>query len=228
MLRHACNGEQKILEGGIMRMVLLEKRIIGNNPLLISISLVLVFILISFLGGDLINFSVLGFEVIFPFYAAISVGEWGKFKSDANYDIIASQSRSIFGWVFNRFLTIFGLISSFAVVGILFTSLIRGEMPWGEMVLMYFPPALFLSSLALLCSLVFSTEHIATMICGTVWLLAMLLRSLLRFKYVEYVYLFIRFAGDQNGIWMFNKMILLLLSIILWGAIYWLCQKKHR
>ena len=56
--------------------------------------------------------------------------------------------------------------------------------------------ALFLSSLALLCSLVFSAEHIATMICGTVWLLAMLLRRLLRFKYVEYVYLFIRFARD--------------------------------
>lgn len=130
------------------------------------------------------------------FYAAIAVGEWGKFKSDANYDIIASQSRSVFGWVFYRFLTIFGLISSFAVVGMLFTSLIRGEMPWGEMAFTYFPRALFLSSLALLCSLVSSAEHIATMICGTVWLLAMLLRRLLRFKYVEYVYLFIRFARD--------------------------------
>ena len=81
-------------------------------------------------------------------------------------------------------------------MGMLFTSLIRGEMPWGEMAFTYFPRALFLSSLALLCSLVFSAEHIATMICGTVWLLAMLLRRLLRFKYVEYVYLFIRFARD--------------------------------
>ena len=227
MLRHAHDGEQKILEGGIMQRILLEKKMIGNNPLMISISLVLVFILISFLGGNLINFSILGFEVIFPFYAAIAIGEWGKFKSDTNYDIIASQSRSIFGWVFYRFLTIFGFISSFAIVGMLFTSLIRGEMPWGEMVFTYFSPALFLSSLAVLSSLAFSTEHIATMICGTIWLLAMLLRSLLRFKYVEYVYLFIRFAGDQNGIWVINKTILIFLSIILWSVIYWLCQKKH-
>lgn len=54
-----------------MRRVILEKKIIGNNPLWISISLVLVFILISFLGGDLINFSILGFEVIFPFYSML-------------------------------------------------------------------------------------------------------------------------------------------------------------
>ena len=50
-----------------MRRVILEKKIIGNNPLWISISLVL----ISFLGGDLINFSILGFEVIFPFYSML-------------------------------------------------------------------------------------------------------------------------------------------------------------
>lgn len=49
---------------------------------------------------------------------------------------------------------------------------------------------------------------------------------MVRIKYVEYVYLFIRFAGDPNGIWLVNKLVLLSGGGILWGIIWLVCRKR--
>lgn len=210
-----------------MQRLLLEKRIMGNHPLLISVCMNAVFILLSIISGDLLDVSCLCFEVICPFYAAVAIGEWGMFKSDKNYDIITAQCQSVFRWVLCRFAFLFCVIIFWAGTAMAAVWIIRGEMPLGEMMLLYITPALFLSSFSVLCSLLFSAEHMAAMICGIFWLLVMMLQSLLRIPYVEYVYLFIRFAGDRNGIWVVNKGVLGVLALVIWGVIYLVCRKRY-
>lgn len=209
-----------------MKCLLFEQKIIGINPIWISVAFVGVFALLAFFCGELLNLSCVGFEVVAPFFAAIAIGEWGKTRSDTNFDIIASQSMSLFMWVITRFIVVFLTVSIFAFISMVAVFLIRNEMPLGEMILTYLAPAFFLSTLCALCGLCFSQEHIATMICGTAWLVTMLTSSLLRYSGVEYVYLFIRYAGDQNGIWLINKAILFGLSLVLWAIIYLLCRKR--
>ncbi len=209
-----------------MKRLLYEHKIMGTNPIWISASFVAVLALLSFFGGDLLDLSCIGFEVVIPFFAAIAVGEWGKTRADANFDIIASQGESLFTWVSARFAAVFSTISIFAFAGMVIVSFARNEIPLGEMVLIYLAPAFFLSTISVLCGLCFSQEHIATLISGIIWLLAMLTRSLLRFPGVEYIYPFIRYAGDQNGIWLTNKAALLALSLVLWAVIWLLCKKR--
>ena len=51
-----------------------ELKIAGSNLYLISAVFVVAFIFLAWFGGDLLNLSILGFEVIFPFFTAIAVG----------------------------------------------------------------------------------------------------------------------------------------------------------
>lgn len=209
-----------------MKRLLFEQKIIESNPIWISIAFVGIFTLLAFLCGELLNLSCVGFEVVVPFFAAIAVGEWGKTRADTNFDIIASQSKSLFMWVLTRYIVVFLTVSIFAFINMVIVFLKRNEMPLGEMILTYLAPAFFLSTLCALCGFCFSQEHIATMICGIVWLVTMLTSSLLRFPGVEYVYLFIRYAGDQNGVWLINKAILFELGLVLWAIIYLLSKKR--
>ena len=210
-----------------MRLLLYEYRIIGINAVLILLSVALAIVLLSVIGGDLLNLSYLGYEVIAPFVAAIAVCEWGRTRADANFDIVSSQSKSLFTWVLTRTVVAFCMTSFFILASMIAVSFIRSELPLWELVLLYIPPALFLSSLGSLLGICFVQEHISTMICGTIWIISMLARSLLRFPLVEYGYLFIRFAGDLNNIWVFNKMILFGISIALWLLIYLVCKRKQ-
>ena len=165
------------------------------------------------------------FEVVYPFFAAIVVGEWGKTRSDGNFDLIAAQCESLFPWVLRRYTAAFGGASLFAVLSMAGASIARYELPLGELLAMYFPPAFFLSSLCALLGFLCKQEHIATLVCGVVWLVLLFTRSLLRFPGLEYIYLFIRFAGDQNNIWLWNKGIVSLAGLLLWGGIYWACKR---
>lgn len=210
----------------MMKQLLYEQKIIQMNLIWISIAFVGVFTLLAFLGGEFLNLSCAGFEVVAPFFAAIAVGEWGKIKSDENYDIITSQGKSMFLWVLIRFITVFLTVSVFIFISMLIVQSIRNEMSLGEMSLTYFAPAFLFSTLCALCGLCFSQEHISTMISGIIWLIALLTSSLLRYSGVEYVYPFIRYAGDNNSIWPINKAILLGLSLVLWAIIYLLCKKR--
>ena len=63
-----------------------------------------------------------------------------------------------------------------------------------------------------------------TLVCGLLWLVALLTRSLLRLPGVEYVYPFLRFAGDQHAAWLWNKAALAGLGL-LWWVIYWFAGK---
>lgn len=203
-----------------------ELKIMGINLMLISAALVVVSSLLALLGGDLLNLSCISFEVIFPFFSAIAVGEWGKTRADDNYEVIKAQGKSLFAWVLSRFLAVFITVSLFAVFNMVIVFLVRGEMPIWEMALTYFPPAFFLSTLGAWLNLCFSQEHISSLICGVMWLVTMLTRSLLRFPGIEYVYLLIRYAGDANGIWLLNKFVLLAAGFAMWIVIYCICRRK--
>lgn len=203
-----------------------ELKITGNNLYLISIVFAAALIFLAVTAGNLLDLSSLGFEVIFPFFAAIAIGEWGKTRADDNYDIIASQSKSLFKWVASRYFAIWGIVSLIAVVAMVAVFLIRREMTLGELLLTYLPTSFFLSSLSAYIGLHYSQEHVATLICGIVWLVVLLIRSLLQIPGVEYFYLFIRFAGDINGIWLVNKAILSFAGLAVWFAIYITCKKR--
>jgi hypothetical protein len=211
-----------------MRQVKSELKILGINPILILSSLVVVFTILSFFAGEMLNLSLLGFEVIFPFIAAMSIGEWGKIKADENYDVIAAQGKSLLSWVLYRSVAIFATVTLFAILCMVVVFYVRPEMPFWEMVYIYISPALILSTLAVLCNLIFTYEHVSTLICGIIWLLAMLSKSMLRFPAVNYIYLFIRFAGDQNRVWLINKTVIIAICAIIWTGICLTFCKKNR
>lgn len=204
-----------------------EIKVFGINFFIVSAVFAIILIVLSILAGELLDFFPVSFEVIFPFFAAIVVGEWGKTRADNNFDIIAAQSTSLFKWVLFRYIAAFGTASIFAILSMAGSSIIRYELPMQELVAVYFPPAFFLSSLCALFGVICKQEHIATLICGTLWLVILLTRSLLRFPGIEYVYLFIRFAGDQNNIWLYNKVIIAVIGVLLWGLIYLKCKLRH-
>lgn len=204
-----------------------ELKIAGSNLYLISAAFVVAFIFLAWLGGDLLNLSNLGFEVIFPFFAAIAVGEWGKTRADENYDVIAAQSKSLFGWVITRYVAIMGTVCVFAVVALTAVTLIRNEMPVWEVFLIFFPTAFFLSSISAFVGVCHSQDHIATLVCGVFWLISLMVRSLLRVPGIQYIYLFIRFAEDPNGIWITNKAILCFFGLLLWGMTFLKCKKQR-
>ena len=204
--------------------ILMEMQIIGSNLPLLSAAVIAVFTFISLISGELINLSCVEFEVVFPFFTAIAVGEWGKTRSDANYDVIAAQSKSLFRWVLMRYLTVWGICSLSALGGMAAVFFIRREMAMGELICIYFPTAFLLSSLAVLTGLVYVREHTAALVCGLVWLVSLMLRSLLQFPGLAYFYPFIRFAGVDDGIWLVTKGVLCLMGLGLWGLIYWTCR----
>ena len=204
-----------------------ELKIAGSNLYLISAVFVVAFIFLAWFGGDLLNLSILGFEVIFPFFAAIAVGEWGKTRADENYGVIAAQSKSLFGWVITRYAAIMGTVCVFAVVALTAVTLIRSEMPVWEVFLIFFPTAFFLSSISAFVGVCHSQDHIATLVCGVFWLISLMVRSLLRLPGIQYIYLFIRFAEDPNGIWITNKAILCFFGLLLWGMTFLKCKKQR-
>jgi len=211
-----------------MSQVKNELKILGINPILIFSSIVVVFTIIAIFAGEMLNLSLIGFEVIFPFIAAMSIGEWGKIKADDNYDLIAAQGKSLFSWVLYRSATIFATVTLFAIICMVIVFHIRSEMPLPEMIFVYISPAFMLTTLTVMCNLIFTHEHVSTLVCGIIWLLAMLSRSMLRYPVVEYIYPFIRYAGYHDRIWFINKTVLITLSAVIWTGIFAVYCKKNR
>lgn len=63
-------------------MIRYEGKIIGINPFWISALLTAAFLIVCATGGENVNWGYLGFEVLFPFYMAIAIGEWCRTRSD--------------------------------------------------------------------------------------------------------------------------------------------------
>ena len=207
-----------------MQRLMSELKILGINPVLIWLSAAVVFVLLSVLSGDLLRLSHAGFEVAFPILTSIAASEWGRSRTDDYFAIIAAQSRSLFRWVLYRFLAVFLEAAAFALMVMLIVSVLGQEMQVSEMLLLYLSPAFFLSTISVLFGVCFSQEHIATLFCGMLWMLVLMAPSLVQLPGVEYFYLFIRFVGDPNDVWIINKVILGVLSLLLWRIVYRICE----
>lgn len=203
-----------------------EIRIIGINPLWISALLVGSFLVVCATGGDNINWGYLGFEVIFPFYTSIVIGEWCKTRTDPLFDVICSLGHSLFGWLVRRFSLLFGSAIIFAFMGMIGVSSIRQGNSIFDMICTFLPTAFALSSACVFISLLSAIPHIPTMTVGVVWLLFIMARGLLRFPPVQYFYLFARFAGISSPLWIANKIILLSIGIVFWISIFLFCKKR--
>lgn len=98
-----------------MRRLLLELKIAGINFPLVTAALSLALVLFAALAGELLDFAPIAFEVVFPLYAAIAVGEWARFRSDAAFEAIAAQSPARFPWMLCRFFAVFAAVILFAL-----------------------------------------------------------------------------------------------------------------
>lgn len=200
--------------------------IIGINPVWISALLTGTFLIICGTGGENIQWGYLGFEVIFPFYAAVVIGEWCKIRTDPLFDVISAQGKSLFHWILRRFVLLFCFVIIFVVIGIIGLVLLKSGMSIIDLVLTFFPTAFFLSSVSALISVLADVQHIPTMITGVIWLFSIMSMSLLRFTPVQYIYLFVRYAGINNSLWILNKGLLFCSGLLLWVGIYWVCKKR--
>ena len=203
-----------------------EIKILGINPLWISALLVGAFLIVCGTCGSNINWGYLGFEVLFPFYAAIVIGEWCKTRTDPMFEVISAQGKSLFGWIVRRFVLLFGVVFIFAFAGIIGVVIIKGENSIPDLLFTFLPTAFFLSSASVFISLLGNVPHIPTMAVGVLWLFSIMCMSLLRFTPVQYFYLFIRYAGIVGPLWIVNKIILLSIGIILWFGIAFFCKKR--
>ena len=76
-----------------------ELKIIGGNPVWISALLTGAFLVVCATGGENIHWGYLGFELIFPFYLSVVVGEWCKINLILCFKVIAAQGKSLFHWI---------------------------------------------------------------------------------------------------------------------------------
>lgn len=207
-------------------MVRLETKIMGINPFWISALLTAAFLIVCATGGDNVNWGYLGFEVVFPFYMAVAVGEWCRIRADQIFDVISAQGKSLFLWIVRRYFILFGAVMVFAVIGMLGTVIITKTASIGELLMTFLPTAFFLSSVCIFLSMLSNIPHIPTMAVGVIWLFSIMSMSLLRFRPIQYLYLFIRFAGVDSSIWILNKLVLLVAGSVLWICVFIVCQKR--
>jgi len=109
--------QEKHLEGdGVNSEFSYELKIAGSNLFLIMLTVLSLFILAAVIGGDLVDWDVLGFEVLLPFFVAIMVCEWVKTLSDPLIDVIAVHAGSLFKWVICRYFAVFGTGSMLCIL----------------------------------------------------------------------------------------------------------------
>lgn len=203
-----------------------EWKIIGINPVWISALLTGAFLIICGTGGENLHWGYLGFEMIFPYYMAVVIGEWCKIRTDPMFDVISAQGKSLFQWILRRFTLLFCLVSIFAAAGMIGVVLLKPGMSVADLFLTFLSTAFFLSSISIFVSVLANVPHIPTMITGVIWLFSIMSTSLLRFAPVQYFYLFVRFAGINGTLWMINKSLLVIIGFSLWAGTYAICQRR--
>lgn len=203
-----------------------EWKITGINPVWISALLTGAFLAVCATGGDNLHWGYLGFEVIFPFYMSVVIGEWCQTRTDPMFEVISAQGKSVFVWILRKFLLLFCLVTIFAMIGIGGVVLLKRNMSALDLFLTFLPTAFFLSSISAFVSMLARVPHIPSMVSGVVWLFSIMTMSLLRFVPVRYFYLFVRYAGINGVLGLLNKLVLFLAGIALWIAIYFICRKR--
>lgn len=218
-------GRRLKTENRLRLRLRMEIKLLGSSLWMLSAALSAVLFLSALCFGELIDLGCLVSEVLLPFFTAIAVGEWGRTRADANYEVISAQCGSLFGWAFLRWLAVWSTLSSFAILDMALCWFIRRESPLWELFVLYFPTAFLLSTLAALVGLLWPREHTASLVCGLVWLGSLMLCSLLRIPGVAYFYLFTRFANVPGNMWLVSKGILCIIGLYLWLLIWGICRR---
>lgn len=208
-----------------MRMRYEWKRI-GWNPVWFSAFLTGAFLVVCATGGETVPWGYLGFEVLYPFYMAVAVGAWCQTRTDPLFEVICAGGTSLFRWVLRRYLLLFCLLGGIAALGVAGMVWIKPTTPALDLLLAFLPTAFFLSSVSAALSMVATAPYIPALAGGILWLFSLMSVSLLRFAPVRYFYLFARYAGLNGRVWVANKVVLVLLGLALWCAIYTVCHKR--
>lgn len=203
-----------------------EGKIIGANLHWISLLAIGAFLFMRSMGGNLIDWSTLGFEIIFPFYTAIMTGECAKTRSDPMFEVIEAQSSSLFRWILMRYLYTFVTAGVFVVTGMLINRIMNPAFAFGKFLFVDLTTAFFLSSLVVLCSVFTKSSHAAVAVCGVYWLFSLLTKSMLRFWFVPYIYPFLCFADESSPLWFLNKCILTVAGLAMWLVVRIVCKRR--
>lgn len=210
----------------MLSVMAIERKKCSVNIIWITAVVLVAFTVLCITGGDLVNWSLLGFEVICPFLIAILVCECVQTLSDPMIDVIIVHSKSLFGWVAGRFLVVVGISGALCIACMLGLRYWVLNFSLIEMLFVFMVTTLFFTSIGVFASFLSGQPHVPVAVCGTVWLLTLMVKSLTRFPVVAYIYPLLRFADSDMEIWFVNKMILLTMSICMWVWIYWICRKR--
>jgi hypothetical protein len=209
----------------MLSLFAIEWKRCGANVALITLATLSAFTVICVTGGDLIDFSLLGFEVICPFLIALLVCEWVQTLSDPMIDVIVVHSKSLFWWVAGRFFVVAGISGALCIVCMAGLWLWALKFPLIETLFVFAATTFFFTSIGVFVSFLSKQSHAPAAICGTIWLLAIMARSLTMFPVIAFFYPLLKFADSDTEIWFANKMTLLVVAICLWSWIYLTCKK---
>ncbi len=208
-------------------VIRLEQKIVGSQLVWITLAVLTCFLVLCSIGGDLVNWAYLGFEIIMPFCVTIMVCEWVRTLSDPIIDMIIVHSRFLFGWLVKRFLAVFGLTSMLCVIGMVFMRIALYEFSLIKLLLVFFGTTFFLSSLGVLSSFFSRQRHISTSVCATFILFCLIVHDLVRIPFIAYIYPFILAINNNTTIWRLNKVILMCLGFVMWVLIYIRCHSRY-
>lgn len=211
----------------MLSVMMIERKRCGVNITLITATVLIAFIAFCMLDGDLVSWPLLGFEVIFPFLIAILVCEWVQTLSDPMIDVVIVHSKSLFRWVLGRYLVVVGISGVMCIICMLGLWIYILNFSLMEMVFIFIVTTFFFTSIGMLSSFLSKQPHAPSAVCGIIWLMTLIAKSMIRFRVVAYMYPLLRFADQDTKIWIVNKMILLAVSICLWLLIYYICRKRR-
>jgi len=211
----------------MLSVMMIESKKCGASITWISTAVLIAFVIICAMGGDLVSWPLLGFEVIFPFLTAILVCEWVQTLSDPMIDVIIVNSRSLFRWVAGRFLVVVGISGALCIICMLGLRLCMLDFSLAETFFVFMVTTFFFASIGVFSSFLSRQPHVPAAVCGVIWLLTLMAKSMIRFPVVAYLYPLLKFADPDTEKWLVNKMVLLAISICLWLLIYLVCRKRR-
>ncbi len=211
----------------MLSIMIIEGKKCRANIALITTAVLMAFTVLCITGGDLVSLPILGFEVIFPFLIAILVCEWVPTLSDPMIEVIVVQSKSLFKWVTGRFLVVTGIsivLCITCMLGLWFWVLNFSLL---EVLFIFMVTTFFFTSIGIFSSFLSKQSHVPSAVCGIIWLLTLMAKSMIRFPAVAYLYPLLKFVDANNKIWLENKIILMGIGICLWILIYLICRKRR-
>ena len=178
----------------------IESKKCGVNILLITSAVLIAFTVLCITGGDLVNLSLLGFEIICPFLIALLVSEWVQTLSDPMIDVVIVHSKSLFAWVVGKFFVVAGISGALCIVCMLWLRLWVLDFLLIQTLFIFAVTTMFFTSIGVFSSFLSKQPHVPAAVCGIIWLLALMVNSLIRFP---------------------------IISACLWARIYFICRNKR-